>query len=413
MRGSSQQFMGIPGPQKILKTFGSLWLSQTSNENGNPGTSSSCPTSEISCQANYHGQDTCCFNYPGGQMLQTQFWDVDPALGPEDAWTIHGLWPDHCNGGFDQFCDFRRKYSNISLILVDAGRADLLEYMSEYWKDFRGDDNNLWQHEWNKHGTCVSTLEPDCYTDYLPQQEVVDYFDKTVEVYKELPTHEFLANAGIIPSQTRTYALADIEAALEQAHGKPVTIRCRGGAINEIWYHFNIAGSLQSGEFVSADPDGLKSNCPSRGIKYPLKHARHEPTHTTTIGHPEPTAPGTPFTGRGNLIVERLNRKHGCIISYGTWFSSGTCATFRAEKISDDIFTLKSSKGPCAFERDALACGPHVTTASEFTAKDDKLAYSDHTTFYADNPPKGRTQSTVYASQGGRPIEIEITWTSK
>lgn len=46
-------------------------------------------------------------------------------------------------------------------------------------------------------------------------------------------------------------------------------------------------------------------------------------------------------------------------------------------------------------------------------AKDGKLAYSDHTTFYADSPPKGRTQSNVYASQGGRPIEIEITWTSK
>ena len=90
--GCYRQFMGIPGPQKILKTVGSLWLSQTSNENAKPGTSSSCPASEISCQANYHGQDTCCFNYPGGQMLQTQFWDVDPALGPEDAWTIHGLW---------------------------------------------------------------------------------------------------------------------------------------------------------------------------------------------------------------------------------------------------------------------------------------------------------------------------------
>lgn len=148
--------------------------------------------------------------------------------------------------------------------------------MSEYWKDFRGDDSNLWQHEWNKHGTCVSTLEPDCYEDYLPQQEVVDYFDKTVEVYKELPSHEvslvlsindrlyirikpltmhkFLANAGIIPSRTQTYALADIEAALEQAHGDPVTVRCRGGAINEIWYYFNIAGSLQSGKFIPAGP---------------------------------------------------------------------------------------------------------------------------------------------------------------
>lgn len=92
MRGSSQQFLGIPGPQKILKTFGSLWLSQTPEDRPDPGISSSCPVSEISCQAKYHGQDTCCFNYPGGQMLQTQFWDADPAIGPEDAWTIHGLW---------------------------------------------------------------------------------------------------------------------------------------------------------------------------------------------------------------------------------------------------------------------------------------------------------------------------------
>lgn len=70
--------------------------------------------------------------------------------------------------------------------------------MSEYWKDFRGDDNHLWEHEWNKHGTCVSTLEPDCYEDYLPQQEVVDYFDKTVEVYKDLPSYEVSLILSII-----------------------------------------------------------------------------------------------------------------------------------------------------------------------------------------------------------------------
>ncbi|CAG7918529.1 unnamed protein product [Penicillium olsonii] len=413
MRGLPQEVLGIPGPKKIIQTLGSLLLAQSSDERPYPGVSSSCPVSEISCQAKYHGQDTCCFNYPGGQMLQTQFWDADPAIGPEDAWTIHGLWPDHCAGGFDQFCDSKRRYSNISLILVDSGRGDLLEYMSEYWKDFRGDDSNLWQHEWNKHGTCVSTLETHCYDDYLPQQEVVDYFDKTVEVFRELPSHEFLANAGIIPSPTQTYNLLDIEAALESAHGSPVTVRCRGGALNEIWYYFNIAGSLQKGSFIAASPDGQKSNCPSRGIKYPLKRARHEPTHTTTGSHPAPTEPGTPFTDRGNLMVSTLNRRHGCIISYGTWFSSGTCATFRAEKLADDKFTLKSSKGPCAFERDALACGPHVNSPTEFTAQDGKLAYKYQTTFYADQAPKGRTQSNVYASQGGRPIEIEITWASK
>lgn len=60
--------------------------------------------------------------------------------------------PDYCNGGFDQFCDPKRNYNNISLILVDSGRRDLLEYMDVYWKDFRGDDLDLWIHEWQKHG---------------------------------------------------------------------------------------------------------------------------------------------------------------------------------------------------------------------------------------------------------------------
>ncbi|KAJ6028345.1 hypothetical protein N7540_003921 [Penicillium herquei] len=389
--------MSIPGPQKILKTIGALWLS-SANDEGPMGISNSCPLSEVSCQAKFNGQDTCCFNYPGGQMLQTQFWDVDPAIGPDDAWTIHGLWPDHCDGGFDQYCDSTRKYSNISLILVDAGRGDLIEYMGKYWKDFRGDDANLWEHEWNKHGTCVSTLEPHCYDDYIPQQDVVDYFDKAVEIYKERNSYQFLADAGIVPSSRQTYAREDVEDALAKGHGAPVTIRCRRGAFNEIWYHFNIAGSLQSGKFVTSDPDGPKSNCPAR-VRYPLKRPQHDPSKTTTTRSSEPTDPGTPFAGRGNLMVSTLNQRRGCLISYGTWYTSGTCATFHANEKSGDKFTLRSSKGPCSFDNSGFNCGDDVHSPTEFT-----------TTFYADKAPKGWTQSKIYPDKEGHPIEIEITW---
>jgi ribonuclease T2 len=45
--------------------------------------------------------------------------------------------------------------------------------------------------------------------------------------------------------------------------------------------------------------------------------------------------------------------------------------------------------------------------------KDGKLSYKDKTTFYADQAPRGRTQSNVYASQEERSIEIEITWAAK
>ncbi len=45
----------------------------------------------LSCH-NTTSYDTCCLNYPGGHLLLTQFWDTNPATGPSDSWTIHGLW---------------------------------------------------------------------------------------------------------------------------------------------------------------------------------------------------------------------------------------------------------------------------------------------------------------------------------
>jgi ribonuclease T2 len=44
-------------------------------------------------------------------VLSTQFWDTYTGLEakgqllPPDTWTLHGLWPDFCNGSFTQYCD--------------------------------------------------------------------------------------------------------------------------------------------------------------------------------------------------------------------------------------------------------------------------------------------------------------------
>jgi ribonuclease T2 len=57
---------------------------------GNPR---SCPADmPLSCQNSTVVDDTCCFNYPGGLVLLTQFWDTKPATGPVDSWTAHGFW---------------------------------------------------------------------------------------------------------------------------------------------------------------------------------------------------------------------------------------------------------------------------------------------------------------------------------
>ena len=166
----------------------------------------------LSCHNTTAVKDLCCFNYPGGQVLQVQFWDTNPATGPANHWTIHGLWyvlfqtrtktasnlvwlrPDRCDGTYDQYCDESRQYTNITQILQAAGRYDVLNYMNIYWKNQDGTDESFWEHEWGKHGTCYSTLEPSCYIDYKPQEEVVDYFARTVNLFQQLPTYNVSKN---------------------------------------------------------------------------------------------------------------------------------------------------------------------------------------------------------------------------
>ncbi|KAH8801539.1 ribonuclease T2-like protein [Xylogone sp. PMI_703] len=232
--------------------------------------SPTCPLDgPISCHNVTDGGDSCCFIYPGGQLLQTQFWDTHPSIGPEDSWTLHGLWPDNCDGSYPQYCHSAPTYHSITQVLTEAGQQDLLDYMNKYWLPNSGTNEHFWQHEWNKHGTCINTLSPSCYADlYNSGDEVVDFFTRAVEVFKGLDTYKALAAAGIYPSKTRRHTLQELEDALQSVTGFKVVLGCSRGALNQAWYTFNVKGSLQTGEFVPTNPAGPKGSCPRRGIKY-------------------------------------------------------------------------------------------------------------------------------------------------
>lgn len=168
--------------------------------------------------------------------------------------------PDNCDGTYQSSCDSSRAYSNISDILKDQGKDDLVTYMDKYWVDIDGDNESFWEHEWSKHGTCINTIEPSCYTDYKPQEEVGDFFQKVVDLFKTLDSYKALSAAGITPDDSKTYDLSDIEDALAKIHGgqKPY-VGCDSGALNQLYYFYNIGGNAIDGQYKAVAPRKLNA----------------------------------------------------------------------------------------------------------------------------------------------------------
>ncbi|EWC43749.1 hypothetical protein DRE_07367 [Drechslerella stenobrocha 248] len=368
--------------------------------------------SQLSCRNTTNPENLCCFNSPGGQILLTQFWNAQPDIGPVDSWTLHGLWPDNCDGTWEQFCDKSRESTDISAVMNKFGRTETLSYMQKYWRSNNNNDDGLWQHEWNKHGTCMSTYNPECYSTPQKDQAIADYMDKSVELFKQLDTYKTLAAAGIVPSTSETYTLSALQAAAKAAHGEEVVFNCKGGKLVEVWYHFNVYGSAQSGKYVPSLVVGSPSNCPKTGIMYLPKNGNgngggngSKPSSTRSPPVPQPTGnPGEPFSGRGYLTVD----KGGCLISSGKWYTKGTCATFTAAAAGSG-FTLRSSKGPCGVVSGELQCGAEVE-ATTFTATESKLANGYTTAFYASGDANTGSQVAVFTTSEGKPTTLSISW---
>ncbi|KAI1828666.1 ribonuclease t2 [Xylaria intraflava] len=371
----------------------------------------------ISCSANLPYsctnttavEDLCCFNAPGGTILQTQFWDTDPATGPGDSWTVHGLWPDNCDGSYESSCDRGRAYTNITAILKDKAPSTL-GAMQIYWKDYRGDDESFWEHEWAKHGTCMSTLTPECYSNYQPTDEIPDFFGRTMSVFQSLPTYDWLSAAGIVPSTTETYTRAAIQAALKAGHGQDAIINCRSGKLDEVWYHFHVQGSIQSGTFKAAAPVGPGSTCPSSGIRYLPKPNSPRPTTTTTptktTSGSVPTGTAGALSGKGYVKVQ----PDGFLIRKGNWYrSAGTPATYTATPNNDgSSYTLDTSAGPCQVLSDAsLSCASGLS-ASSFGYDGTYLTYNGLATFYATSSPSGQAKAVIYTSK--QAVSLQLYW---
>ena len=142
------------------------------------------------------------------------------------------------------------------------------------------------------HLSTNSTLRSICVDS--TDQAIVYYFNATVELFKNLPTYDWLAAAGITPSSTATYTRKEIVSALRARYGFAVGLECRSNTLKQVHYYHHVSvchlaspvlvvrpqliaislqlkGSIHNGQFVRVDAM-RPGSCPSNMIKYPLKH---------------------------------------------------------------------------------------------------------------------------------------------
>ncbi|KAF7307101.1 Ribonuclease T2 [Mycena indigotica] len=253
--------------------------------------------SVFSCENTTAIKNTCCSPTPGGLVLQTQFWSTYTGLEkkgqklPKSSWTIHGLWPDNCDGSYESYCDATRQFDptpdkstnfsawtgpSIDTFVKKFGRHDLLDYMEKYWINQRAPNADFWAHEFSKHATCTSTFDIACYgPKYKKHQDVVDFFDAVVRAFKQYPTFDILASFGIVPSNTTSYTRTQIETALKSQTGAVPYLGCstNGTILTEVWYFSHVYGTEQFGTYKTLDST-TKSSCSATA---PIRYLERTP----------------------------------------------------------------------------------------------------------------------------------------
>lgn len=293
-------FTGLPRIASSILTSRSLYNETNLNH------TCAIEQSVLSCSSSANPSiiDSCCSETFGGLVLSTQFWDTHTGLEssgqllPRNTWTLHGLWPDFCNGSFTQYCDLSRQYDpspspktqnglpngtvvppyigpGVDTFLPPFGKYDLLAYMNKYWVSQGSPNPSFWAHEFSKHATCYSTFDLPCYgPEYVEHEDVVDFFQTAILFYEHLPTYNWLAAAGITPSNTTKYSLADLQSALTGAYGALPYIGCTGPrnnvtgdtgytVVDEVWYYSHVFGRPQAGNSTPVGADSIPGSTSS------------------------------------------------------------------------------------------------------------------------------------------------------
>ena len=101
-----------------------------------------------------------------GLYKDTRFYYLSLML-EDNQWVIHGLWPQSSKTNYPQFC---------KKVTFDPELLKPIEdELDKYWSSDRGGNDNFWEHEWKKHGSC-----------FFSDINEFGYFNTTLELYEKV-----------------------------------------------------------------------------------------------------------------------------------------------------------------------------------------------------------------------------------
>lgn len=102
-----------------------------------------------------------------------------------DPYVTQGTYPQYCTA--DSGIPTYTGAQIASLIKQYSPKT--YDYMTVYYKDISGNDPSFWEHEWNKHGTCFTTLRSYCVAPRNGANQTVSalvgYFEEIVQRFQK------------------------------------------------------------------------------------------------------------------------------------------------------------------------------------------------------------------------------------
>ncbi|XP_076628303.1 ribonuclease Oy-like [Colletes latitarsis] len=175
----------------------------------------------------------------------------------KNEWTIHGVWPSQYHKLGPQFCDDSAKFNPAELKPIEGK-------LQEKWIDIQygKESYSLWQHEWNKHGTCAAKLEK--------VNTELKYFTEGLTLLSKYDMKNVLAKSNILPG--KPYATDEFLNAIQKTLGKRGSVMCINDKKTGKLYIFEIRICFNK-QFELIDCDGTygyPTNCnKSNNVIYP------------------------------------------------------------------------------------------------------------------------------------------------